>query len=154
MNRVRTKPRLTMVSHTELRALFWDLGDIRDLLCLDPRLTLLSGQVRGWNLCRGNRQWNLLSKESSENIIHLSSVYVCKILSQFLYLFILTSGGLCKARGLSLDTNILLPPSPRAPCALWTPLHFSPSLPTSDIYSVNIYSALAVHRDLELGDIS
>ena len=47
-------------------------------LCLDPRLTLLSGQVRGWNLCRGNRQWNLLSKESSENIIHLSSVYVCK----------------------------------------------------------------------------
>ena len=32
MNRVRTNPALTMVSHTELRALFWDLGDIRDLL--------------------------------------------------------------------------------------------------------------------------
>ena len=155
MKRVRTKPALTMVSHTELRALFWDLYTIFCVywktLCLDP-LTSLSGQVHGWNLCRGNRQQNLLSRECSENIIHLSRVYVCKnILST---LFILTSDGLCSARGLSLDTSILLPPSPRTPSALWTLLQFSPSLPASDIYSVNIYSALTVHRDLELGNVS
>ena len=113
-------------------------------LCLDPCLTLLSVQVHGWNLWRGNRQWNLLSRECSENIIHLSFVYVCKNTISTLYLFILTSDGLCSARGLSLDTSILLPPSPRTLSALWTLLHFSPSLPASDIYSVNIYSALTL----------
>ena len=86
--------------------------------------------------------------------IYLSFMFV-KIPSPLsIYIFILTSGGLCKARGLSLDTSILLPPSPRTLSALWTPLHFSPSLPASDIYSVNIYSALTVHRDLELGNVS
>ena len=82
--------------------------------------------------------------------VYLASMFV-KISSP---LSILTSGGLCSARGLSLDTSILLPPSPRTLSALWTPLHFSPSLPASDIYSVNIYSALTVHRDLELGNVS
>ena len=81
---------------------------------------------------------------------------ICKNILSTLHLFILilTSGGLCSARGLSLDTSILLPPSPRTLSALWTLLHFSPSLPASDIYSVNIYSALTVHRDLELGNVS
>ena len=89
------------------------------------------------------------------SVLKISFIYLCckNILSN-LHLFILTSGGLCSARGLSLDTSILLPPSPRTLSALWTLLQFSPSLPASDIYSVNIYSALTVHRDLELGNVS
>ena len=41
MNRVRTNPALTRVSHTELRALLWDLDNMKHLL-EDPLLGSMS----------------------------------------------------------------------------------------------------------------